>query len=57
MGGGLVMGALEKLYYQPSLLMSALLATYAVSASPLPKRLKKTQPYLCYCRYSSTTLQ
>jgi hypothetical protein len=42
MVGGLVMGALEKLYRQPSLFAYALLATREVSASPLQKGHKKS---------------
>ena len=42
MAGGLVMGALEKLYRQPSLFAPSFLATYEVSASPLQKMQKKS---------------
>jgi hypothetical protein len=42
MVGGLVMGALEKLYRQPSLFACSLLATCEVSASPLQKGHKKS---------------
>ena len=53
MVGGLVMGALEKLYRQPSLFAYALLAR--VQSLPLLfKRGKKAQPCLHCCRYSAT---
>jgi hypothetical protein len=42
MVGGLVMGALEKLYRQPSLFVCSLLNAYEVAVSPIQKGHKKS---------------
>jgi hypothetical protein len=57
MVGGLVMGALEKLYRQPSLFACSLLKACEVAVSPMQKgHKKKAQSYPRYRRHGPTAL-
>ena len=56
MVGGLVTGALEKLYRQPSLFACSLLKACEAAVSPIQKDHKKAQSYPRYRGHGPTAL-